>query len=447
MDDPESYAHEGLELLDVGVAIFDKDTRLVFANRAFHALRRYPDDLCREGVTLEALLRFNAERGDFGPGDIEVQIADRLAEIDQAEEREIEREMADGQVLRIRYRRTASGGLVVTFDDRTDERRAQAKLALSEERHTLVSRATSDGIYDWNVTDDLLYVSDALSRLFNFDQGVKASSAWAERVHEGDLAGYLLEQGGWEHLDLPAIAEEPNTIELGKRGVIKRDVGHLLHPERLPLKLLDQRQSELGSYVFAAQYQQRPAPLGGGIVKWDWFHTYDVAPAQVAGDRIIQSWDTASKADEANDYSVCTTWLVRGETAWLLDVNRAKLEFPDLRKKIVALAKQRGSTLVLIEEAGSGIQLLQDLRTGYSINVKGIVPKDDKGTRLLSVSPMIEGGSISVPSDAPWLAAFQREITLFPNAKYDDQVDSLSQFLKWFAVSKPPTFTIRGLGI
>ena len=107
--------------------------------------------------------------------------------------------------------------------------------------------------------------------------------------------------------------------------------------------------------------------LGGGIVKWDWFHTYGVAPAQTAGDRIIQSWDTASKADEANDYSVCTTWLVRGETAWLLDVNRAKLEFPDLRKKIVALAEQRGAKLVLIEEAGSGIQLLQDLRDRKSV--------------------------------------------------------------------------------
>ena len=182
-------------------------------------------------------------------------------------------------------------------------------------------------------------------------------------------------------------------------------------------------------------------------MKWDWFHTYDVAPARIAGDRIIQSWDTASKADEANDYSVCTTWLVRGETAWLLDVNRAKLEFPDLRKKIVALAEQRGATLVLIEEAGSGIQLLQDLRTGHAFGVKGIIPKDDKRTRLLSVSHMIEGGSISVPSDAPWLAAFQREITLFPNGKYDDQVDSLSQFLKWLAGSKPETFTIRGLGI
>jgi len=318
---------------------------------------------------------------------------------------------------------TGRGGDIIILDD-------------PHKPEDAASEKKRNSVLDW-------FKSTLLSRLN--DPGAGPIILIQQRVHEGDLAGYLLEQGGWEHLDLPSIAEEPNTIELGKRGVIKRDVGHLLHPERLPLKLLDQRRSELGSYVFAAQYQQRPAPLGGGIVKWDWFHTYDVAPAQVAGDRIIQSWDTASKADETNDYSVCTTWLVRGETAWLLDVNRAKLEFPDLRKKIVALAKQRGATLVLIEEAGSGIQLLQDLRTGNSINVKGIVPKDDKGTRLLSVSPMIEGGSISVPSDAPWLAAFQREITLFPNAKYDDQVDSLSQFLKWFAVSKPPTFTIRGL--
>ncbi len=81
MDGPEGYAAEGLELLDVGVAIFDRDTRLVFANRAFHDLRHYPDEICREGVTLEALLRFNAERGDFGPGDADAQVAERLAEI------------------------------------------------------------------------------------------------------------------------------------------------------------------------------------------------------------------------------------------------------------------------------------------------------------------------------------------------------------------------------
>ena len=89
MDGPEGHAAEGLELLDVGVAIFDKETRLVFANPAFRALRRYPDEICRAGVTLEALLRFNAERGDFGPGDADAQVAERLAEISEAEPRDM----------------------------------------------------------------------------------------------------------------------------------------------------------------------------------------------------------------------------------------------------------------------------------------------------------------------------------------------------------------------
>ena len=257
-----------------------------------------------------------------------------------------------------------------------------------------------------------------------------------QRVHEEDLAGFLLEQGDWQHLDLPAIAEDEATIDLGKRGTLTRAEGALLHPERLPMNLLEQRRSELGSYVFAAQYQQRPAPLDGGIVKWSWFKAYDQLPTRQPEDRIVQSWDTASKADEANDYSVCTTWLVRDTMAWLMHIYRARLEFPDLRRKIDQLAKQHGAKHVLIEEAGSGVQLIQDLRRHSSFGAIGIVPKDDKATRLLGVSHLIEAGNIAVPQDAPWLADFQREITLFPNRKHDDQVDSLSQFLGWLA--QPP---------
>ncbi|SHK17769.1 hypothetical protein SAMN05444000_1213 [Shimia gijangensis] len=161
-----------------------------------------------------------------------------------------------------------------------------------------------------------------------------------QRVHEGDLAGTLLEQGGWEHLDLPAIAEEPCKIDLsGARNFLRKE-GDLLHAERLPRDLLDRRREEMGSYVFAAQYQQRPAPVGGGLVKWDWFQSYDQQPDRLPGDQVVQSWDTASKAEEANDFSVCTTWLVRGASAWLIDVQRAKLEFPELRRRVEADAKR-----------------------------------------------------------------------------------------------------------
>ena len=286
------------------------------------------------------------------------------------------------------------------------------------------SEVRRNAVLDW-------FKSTLLSRLN--DPANSAIVLIQQRVHEAYLAGTLLEQGGWVHLDLPAIADEPIVIDLGWRGQMERHSGHLLHPDRLPEAILDQRLEELGSYVFAAQYQQRPAPLGGGLVKWSWFGTFINAPKQKSGDRIVQSWDTASKAAEANDWSVCSTWLVRDKSAWLLDVYRAKLEFPDLRRRICSNAAEWQASLILIEDAGSGIQLIQDLKAETKLCIRGIQPKDDKATRLLAVSHLIEGGRVTVPEDASWLAKFQHEVILFPNGKHDDQVDSLSQFLGWFA--------------
>jgi len=263
-----------------------------------------------------------------------------------------------------------------------------------------------------------------------------------QRVHEDDLAGMLLEQGGWVHLDLPAIAEGMTEIDLGRKGVINRQDGDLLHAFRLPRELLEQRKKELGSYVFAAQYQQRPAPLGGGIVKWNWFATYECPPERKGAAQIVQSWDTASTAGEANDYSVCTTWLVIRNDAWLLDLYRAKLEFPDLRRKVLSEAQRWKAGLVLIEKAGSGIQLIQDLNRNTGLNIRGVVPQLDKATRLVVVTPVIEGGRIALPTEAPWLAEFRRELALFPNGKHDDQVDSLSQFLNW--LDEPKNYPLCG---
>ncbi len=77
-----------------------------------------------------------------------------------------------------------------------------------------------------------------------------------------------------------------------------------------------------------ARRQQSPAPRGGGIVKWVWFQTYDVPPEKGSGDLVVQSWDTASKAKEYNDYSVCTIWLVRENRYYLLHVLRQRLGVP-----------------------------------------------------------------------------------------------------------------------
>lgn len=316
---------------------------------------------------------------------------------------------------------TGRGGDIIIIDDPH-----KPEDATSEVKRT--------SVIDW-------YQSTLLSRLNDPQSGPIVLIQ--QRLHEADLAGVLLKQGGWTHLDLPAIAEEASEIDLGWRGSIERSEGGLLHPQRLPRDLLERRRTELGSYVFAAQYQQRPAPLGGGLIKWGWFKTYDRRPDPAPKDRIVQSWDTASKADESNDYSVCSTWKVRDGSAWLTDIYRVKLEFPALRRQIEVQADLHNAGLILIEEAGSGIQLIQDLKTNTRLSVKGVLPKDDKATRMLSVSHLIEAGRIAIPADAPWLADFQREVTLFPAGKHDDQVDSLSQFLKWLAVPVPKSGTIR----
>ena len=106
----------------------------------------------------------------------------------------------------------------------------------------------------------------------------------------------------------------------------RRAIGEALHPAREPIAVLERLRAEMGSLAFAAQYQQMPLPLEGGLINWRWFRTYQLAPQRQSGDLVVQSWDTASKAAETNDFSVCTTWLVRQQACYLLEVLRSRLE-------------------------------------------------------------------------------------------------------------------------
>jgi len=255
-----------------------------------------------------------------------------------------------------------------------------------------------------------------------------------QRLHEEDLAGYLLAAGGWAHLNLPAIAEDAESILVGEGQYHQREEDEALHPEKEPVELLEQLKEDMGSYTFAAQYQQRPAPLGGGIVKWAWFnHRYTQIPVKQEGGCVIQSWDTASSTGQMNDYSVCTTWLIRDGNCYLLDVLRERLEFPRLRQTVVNHGTTWQADLIIIEQANAGIGLIQDLQKNcHTLQIKGMTPNVDKSTRMIQVTPILETGKVILPKNAPWLPEFQSELVHFPNGKFDDQVDSLSQFLEWF---------------
>jgi predicted phage terminase large subunit-like protein len=254
------------------------------------------------------------------------------------------------------------------------------------------------------------------------------------RLHEDDLAGHVLEQEPWEVVRLPAIADDDELHRF--EGVFGqqsfgRKAGEVLHPAREPPEMIEQIRRTLGEYNFAGQYQQMPAPQGGGMVKAAWFRTYAANELPAAFDRIVHSWDTDNKATELSDFSVCTSWGIIGKDLYLLHVLRKRMEYPELKRAVCAQAEAFNATVVLIEDKASGTQLIQELIEHGLHAVTRYQPQSDKIMRMHAQTAMIENGFVHLPKEAAWRAEYLHELTVFPGGKYDDQVDSTAQLLDW----------------
>ena len=186
----------------------------------------------------------------------------------------------------------------------------------------------------------------------------------------------------------------------------------------------------MGSAAFEAQYQQDPLPVTGNQIKYEWLVRY-AGPHDRGDGIVVQSWDTASKTGVANDTSACTTWLFKDNVSYLLHVWHGRLEFPALREKVINLYHEHGATHLLIEDASSGTALIQDLRVTTPLNVIARVSKLDKQARVDGISGALESGRVLFPSEAPWLADFEREMLAFPAGRHEDQVDSVTQYVSW----------------
>ena len=166
-------------------------------------------------------------------------------------------------------------------------------------------------------------------------------------------------------------------------------------------------------------------------MKRQWFRFY--APQELPKFEFgFQSWDTANKAVEINDYSVCTTWgVAEKHHLYLLHVYRARLEYPELKRAVVRQAEIYNPHSVVIEDKASGTQLLQDLKHEGFTRATAHESTGDKVMRMFAVTSTIENGFVHLPENAEWLGLYLYELTVFPNGKYDDQVDSTSQALGW----------------
>ena len=256
-----------------------------------------------------------------------------------------------------------------------------------------------------------------------------------QRLHEDDLVGHVLQQGDWRVLKFPAIAEENETYTIETpygRKTVGRRLGEPLHAQREPLHVLATMREVQGEYNFAGQYLQAPSPLGGGLVKAEWFKTYTAADVPVTFEMILQSWDTANKPTELSDYSVCTTWGIKEKHIFLLNVFRKRLGYPELKRAVREQADAFDPKTILIEDKASGTQLIQELASEGVHAIKKYEPTMDKTMRMHSVTSTIENGFAHLPDRAAWLGEYLHELATFPKGKYDDQADSTSQALDWF---------------
>ncbi|WP_156824870.1 phage terminase large subunit [Methylocystis rosea] len=272
------------------------------------------------------------------------------------------------------------------------------------------------------------FMNTALSRLD--DKRIGAIVIVMQRVHVDDLTGFLLAQSDeWDVLSLPAIAECDEAIPLWGDRMYLRKSGEALSPKREPLDVLDALKLQIGSDAFSAQYQQSPAPPGGAMVKRHWVKRYSGLPP--ASERLftLQSWDTASNGGPDNDWSVCTTWIVTRKKLWyLVDVWRRRVDYPTLKARVQTLANKWTARRVLVEDAGTGTSLVQELR-GQVSGIIAVKPNGDKVSRMAVASAKFEAGEVLLPERASWLPDLEAELFIFPGSRHDDQCDSISQAL------------------
>jgi predicted phage terminase large subunit-like protein len=303
---------------------------------------------------------------------------------------------------------TGRGGDIIIIDDplKPDD-------AFSETRRT--------GANQW-------FTNTLLSRLD--DKRTGAIVVVMQRIHMDDMTGFLTAQSDeWEILNLPAIAECDQTVPCWEGRPYHREPGEVLSPEREPIEILEALKTQIGSDGFSAQYQQMPVPPGGAMIKRHWIVRYKDLPPKSDQLVVLQSWDTANKGGPQNDWSVCTTWIIASKQRWyLVDVLRRRIDYPALKSIVQSHARQWNAKRVLVEDAGSGTLLVQELQSHVS-GIIAVKSEGDKASRMAVASARFEAGQALLPERAPWLADLESELFAFPGARHDDQCDSISQAL------------------
>ena len=269
-----------------------------------------------------------------------------------------------------------------------------------------------DKVYEW-------YTSGPRQRLQPGGAIILVMTRWSKRDLTGKILKSMTEREGadeWELIQLPAILPS----------------GTPLWEEFWSLDELDSLKAELPVAKWNAQYMQEPTSEEGALIKREWWQDWDSRnlPSPTF---VLQSYDTAFLKSNNADYSAVTTWGVfetedNGQNCILMHAEKARFEFPDLRRRAHELYLQYRPDMVIIEAKASGLPLVAELRR-MGIPVTTFTPSrgNDKFARVNSVSPLFEDGRIWAPYHEMYAQEVIEECAAFPHGDHDDYVDSVTQ--------------------
>ena len=296
-----------------------------------------------------------------------------------------------------------------------------ADLLIIDDPHSeqdALSESAFDNAYEW-------YTSGPRQRLQPGGTIILVMTRWGKK----DLTGRLLAQQGsdimsdqWEVVEFPAILPSDKP----------------LWPEFWDKDALLSIKASLPVGKWNAQWQQNPTASESAIIKREWWRAWEeekIPPVKY----ILQAYDTAFSKKETADYSAITTWGVftpeegGPDHVILMDAQRGRWNFPELKQKAFKEHEYWEPDMVLVEAKATGTPLIDELRL-RGIPALGFSPSKgrDKVTRMHMVAPLFEAGVVWAPKDKKFADEVIEEVVSFPNGDHDDYCDSMTLALMRF---------------
>lgn len=259
---------------------------------------------------------------------------------------------------------------------------------------------------------------------------------WYETVFLTRLSkksGHIIMATSWAVDDLAATVIKTNPRAKHLKFPAINEAGEALAPELHPLEKLLETKAVLAPAQWSALYQQSPVQEGGNIFQEGWIKRWTRGTLPESFDEIISSWDMTFKGTDGSDFVVGQVWGRKGVGYYLLHQVRARMSYTASKSAVRSLAAQYPMAMaVLIEDKANGPAVMDDLRG----EVPGLIPIEPDGPKIArahAVTALWAGGNVYIPEDdhALWVRDFVEELISFPAGGFDDQVDAMTQALRY----------------